>query len=432
MRVPWYGWSRAVFYARRSISPRAEKRPAATSLLGKTIVICLIVGISLARGSAPAYADDTSAHSVDVGYLTQVEKREAPFPFLDAPPADEGLAGARLAIADNNTTGKFTGQSFVLKEFIVPEAGDPADALRQAAGAGIRFLVTDFPAEKIVALAALPEAAGMTIFNAGAPDDALRAEQCRANLLHTIPSRAMLADALVQYLVSKRWAKILLAVGPTDGDRLYADAIERSAHKFQAHIVERKSWTFQAGAKRTDTGHFAIEAEVARFTQGIDYDVLVVADETDDFGDSLPYHTFDPRPIAGTAGLVATGWARPFQQWGATQLQNRFLRLANRWMTSRDFAAWTAVRAVGEAATRTNSTDPDTMAKFMRSDKFELAVYKGAKSSFRPWDGQLRQPVLLADERQLVSVSPQPGFLHQFNELDTLGIDEPETKCHLK
>jgi hypothetical protein len=26
-------------------------------------------------------------------------------------------------------------------------------------------------------------------------------------------------------------------------------------------------------------------------------------------------------------------------------------------------------------------------------------------------------------------VSPQPGFLHQFSELDTLGIDRPETKC---
>jgi hypothetical protein len=44
----------------------------------------------------------------------------------------------------------------------------------------------------------------------------------------------------------------------------------------------------------------------------------------------------------------------------------------------------------------------------------------------------LRQPVLLADARSLVSVSPQPGFLHQFSELDTLGIDQPETKCRMQ
>ena len=129
---------------------------------------------------------------------------------------------------------------------------------------------------------------------------------------------------------------------------------------------------------------------------------------------------------------MPTSWARPFEQWGATQLQNRFLRLAKRWMTDRDYAAWMAVRAIGEAATRAKSADPTAIVAFMRGSSFELAGYKGARLSFRSWDGQLRQPVLLADPRSLVSVSPQHGFLHQFSELDTLGIDQPETKCRMK
>jgi hypothetical protein len=29
-------------------------------------------------------------------------------------------------------------------------------------------------------------------------------------------------------------------------------------------------------------------------------------------------------------------------------------------------------------------------------------------------------------------MSPQPGFLHQHSEVDTLGIDEPESKCKLQ
>ena len=157
----------------------------------------------------------------------------------------------------------------------------------------------------------------------------------------------------------------------------------------------------------------------------------MVADEEDEFGDDLSYRTFDPRPVAGTQGLVPSAWARPHEQWGATQLQNRFLRQANRWMTDRDYAAWMAVRAIGEAATRSNSTDPSTIVAFLRSNRFELAAFKGTRLSFRSWDGQLRQPVLLADARSLVSVSPQPGFLHQFSELDTLGIDKPETKCRM-
>ena len=127
--------------------------------------------------------------------------------------------------------------------------------------------------------------------------------------------------------------------------------------------------------------------------------------------------------------LSPTAWARPFEQWGATQLQSRFLRQAGRWMTPHDHGAWMAVRAIGEAASRTRSTDPARLSAYIRGPEFELAAFKGSRLSFRPWDGQLRQPVLLADARALVSVSPQPGFLHQRSELDTLGTDEPETPC---
>ncbi|MGZ4991625.1 MAG: branched-chain amino acid ABC transporter substrate-binding protein, partial [Methylobacter sp.] len=47
----------------------------------------------------------------------------------------------------------------------------------------------------------------------------------------------------------------------------------------------------------------------------------------------------------------------------------------------------------------------------------------------RSWDGQLRQPVLLAAPRSLVAVAPIEGFLHPKTELDTLGYDQPESTC---
>jgi len=366
---------------------------------------------------------------VQIGWLSRAMKQTLPLSYLDQPPQDEGVQGARLGIADNDTTGHFTGQSFALTEAIVPEDGDAAAGLRELAAKGIRLVVTDLAAPELLSVAGMPEAAAVTFFDAGSADDRLRGEDCRANILHLLPSRAMLADALVQYLVAKRWQNLLLVVGHGEGDHQFAGDIRHAALKFQARIVEEKPWTFVPGARRTDTGHFAIQAEVARFTQGISYDVLVVADEEDEFGDDLSYRTFDPRPVAGTQGLIPTAWARPHEQWGATQLQERFLHQAKRWMTDRDYAAWMAVRAIGEAATRSKSTDPAAILAFMRGDRFELAAYKGARLSFRAWDGQLRQPVLLADARSLVSVSPQPGFLHQFSELDTLGIDKPETKC---
>ena len=374
------------------------------------------------------YADE---QTLQIGWLSQPVKRTLPLSYLDHPPEDEGIAGARLGIADNNTTGHFTGQSFGLVERVVAEDGDVVTAFRDLAARGISLVVADFAAAELLSIATLPEAAPATIFDTAAPDDRLRGEDCRGNLLHLLPSRAMLADALVQYLVAKRWSNLLLVAGRGDGDQEFAADFRHAAQKFQAHIVTEKPWTFVPGARRTDTGHFAIQAEVARFTQGISYDVLAVADEEDEFGDYLSYRTFDPRPVAGTQGLVPSAWARPHEQWGATQLQDRFLHQAKRWMTDRDYAAWMAVRAIGEAATRSKSSDPATISAYLRGDRFELAAYKGARLSFRSWDGQLRQPILLADARSLVSVSPQPGFLHQFSELDTLGIDKPETKCRM-
>jgi ABC transporter substrate binding protein (PQQ-dependent alcohol dehydrogenase system) len=103
--------------------------------------------------------------------------------------------------------------------------------------------------------------------------------------------------------------------------------------------------------------------------------------------------------------------------------------MARRSMTPLDMQAWTAVRMIGEAASRSRSADPARIMQYMKSADFGIAAYKGQKLSLRDWDWQLRQPVLLADGRTIVSVSPQPGFLHRFTELDTLGFDRPEAQC---
>jgi ABC transporter substrate binding protein (PQQ-dependent alcohol dehydrogenase system) len=389
----------------------------------------LLAGSAAAQDTTPAAKPAETPTTIHVAYLGQHFPVKLPSSFMEGPPQDDGIAGARLGVADNNTTGRFTGQNFVLDEQLIGGDGDVAAVFRKLVQDGDRLVVADLPAATLIAIADLPEAKAALLLNVAAKDDALRGQSCRANVLHLIPSRAMLADALVQYLVLKRWRNVLLVPGPSGADKEYADAVERSVKKFGAKLVATKPWTFEPGARRTDTGHLAISAEVARFTQGLTYDVLVVADEEGAFGTEIPFRTTDPRPVAGTQGMVPTAWARPFEQWGATQLQNRFRRAAGRWMSERDYAAWMAVRAVGEAATRARSSDGAALLAFMRSDKMDLAAFKGVKLSFRPWDGQLRQPILLADADSLVSVSPQPGFLHQFSELDTLGIDRPETKC---
>ncbi|HYG90661.1 MAG TPA: ABC transporter substrate-binding protein [Azospirillum sp.] len=386
----------------------------------------LILACALVLG-APAWAADPAV--IRIGYLTRAEEPRIPLTFLEPVAEDEGVQGARLAIADNNTTGRFLNQRFELVETTVPADGSVEEAVRDLAGQGIRLLVADLRRDELLAAAAVPEARDMLVFNTRAPDDDLRNERCRANVLHVTPSRRMRADALAQYLALRRWPNWLLVVGRTPEDAAFAEAMRNAAKRYRARIVEEKTWTFEEANRRVDTGHVTMQSEIPTFTQGGEYDVLVVADEADTFGDYLPYRTWLPRPVVGTHGLVPTAWSRVTEQWGATQFHNRFERQAGRWMRPRDYTAWMAVRAVGEAATRTRSTDAAALAAYIRGPDFTLPAFKGQGLSFRDWDGQLRQPVLLAGPRMLVSVSPQPGFLHQFSELDTLGDDRPESRC---
>jgi ABC transporter substrate binding protein (PQQ-dependent alcohol dehydrogenase system) len=242
----------------------------------------------------------------------------------------------------------------------------------------------------------------------------------------------MKTDALAQYMVWKRWTRWFLVRGSLPGDIAYAEAVKRSAKKFGAKIVEEREYKYVEGSRRTDTGAAQVQAQMPVFTQGVGtYDVLVAADESEIFGDYLPYQTWDARPVVGTAGLVPSAWSRVHEQWGGTQLQRRFEKLTGRWMTERDYNAWVATRAIGEAMTRTQSADPQALRSYIVSDKFDLGAFKGQGLSFRAWDQQLREPMLLVTPRMLVSVSPQDQFLHQRTPLDTLGFDEPESKCRL-
>ena len=263
----------------------------------------------------------------------------------------------------------------------------------------------------------------IVIFNVRSKADSLRNENCKKNLLHVTPSYAMLSDALTQYLVKKKWNKWFLVTGPDENDRKYADALKKSAKKFNIKIKKEKVWDFSADLRRT------AGKEVPIFTKGEKYDVLVVADEKGEFGEYLTYRTWDPRPIVGTQGLTPTSWHRTHEQWGATQMQNRFRRESGRWMTEVDYHAWTAVRSIGEAITRTSSNDVKDVRKYLLGEKFGLGAYKGVKVSFRSWNGQMRQPILLAAPRSMVSVSPQEGYIHPDSELDTMGKDQPESTC---
>lgn len=398
--------------------------------------VCLTVGVALPFSLAipsPASADDREAKapvSIPIGYLKQDVKEPIPLSRLNVKPDDLGIAGAEIALKDNNTTGQFTNQTFTLDVERVPVGGDARAALQALVQSGHHFVLVDAPAQTLLKLADAVKGQDILLFNVSAPEVRLRQEDCRANVLHTAPDVAMLADALGQYLVWKKWQRWFVATGTHAEDQEYLEALRRTAKRFGAKIVEEREYESEPQARRTDTGQQLIQLQMPVFTQGApSHDVLVVADRKETFGPYLPFRTWDPRPVAGTAGLKAASWHPAHEQWGATQMQNRFQRAAHRFMQPLDHQAWIAVRAIGEAASRTGSGAYAPINAFIRGDAFDLAAFKGQKVTFRDWDGQLRQPIIIAGAELPVSVSPQKGFLHEREEVDTLGIDAPESKC---
>lgn len=381
--------------------------------------------IALACCTSLTHADTANDKALDVqiGYLGF---RPDPGPLLSnviPEPEDAGQRGAELAINDSNTTGRFLKHSYGLTAI---SSDSPQQLIEEALGLhgkGLRLFVVNAPAASLKQLSeTLPDS---LLINAGSANDELRITRCLGNVLHTLPSRSMLADALGQFLAVRRWNRWLLISGPTLEDQAYAAALRRAAKRFGHRIIEEKPWSFDNDQRRS------AQADMPLFTQADDYDVVVVADERGDFGEYVPYHTWLPRPVVGTQGLTPTGWHKTVETYGAAQLQKRFEAHADRWMNDRDFAAWIGVRSVATAITKLGVTDPQAIRQVLLSDTLPVDGFKGRKLTFRPWNGQLRQPIPLTHPRGLVSNSPQDGFLHPTSELDTLGFDRPESDCRM-
>lgn len=414
---------------------QSENAPEKQMVSGRRAMLGTIAAAVGAGFTRPAAAQTTQASptpTLTIGYVHWLHSVET-ISYIFTPPPDNGRSGAEVAITDNNTTGRFLNQNFGLSVVETRTNEDPVAALNTLIAKGVRLVVTDRPAADVLKLADAGAPHGVTIFNAGAAEDALREENCRGNVIHTAPSYYMLTDALAQYLIWKRWPRWFLAYGMQPNDLLLADAFRRSAKIFGAHIVADRQYKGKAGSRETDSGLIELQEQLPVFSQNAsNYDVLVCADENSVFAGYMPYRTWDARPVAGSAGLIPTSWDPNSLEFGGKQMQDRFVAYAHRFMTALDMNAWVAVRMIGTAASYAQSLEPDKIMAYMRGPDFQLGAYRGLSLSVRDWNGQVRQAILLSDSgRTVVSMSPQPGFLHQVTVLDTLGTDKPETKCKL-
>lgn len=375
---------------------------------------------------------------VRIGYLRQSGDHPRPASRLDVLPKDVGIAGAKMAVEENNAGGRFTGHDYSLDVKTVSSAEKAVEALQKFYEDGHNYFVVDAPAETLLALSDWAKDKDILLFNVSATDVSLRQENCRRNIMHVVPDRYMLADALAQYLVKMKWTNWLVVHGSTPADLAYTDAIKRAAGRFGATIVDTREYKDTSGGRRDDVGTIPPGKQASAdpaFAADPEYQIIIVADEDQMFGPYLPYRGGgNPRPVAGTTGLIATTWSHGHEKWGATQAHNNFEKDFKRLMLPLDYQAYVAARTVGDAVTRNPDTDFAKIAAFIQGPELQVAPFKGIKQNFRSWDGQFRQPIIIATDKVPVSVSPQRGVPHASHpeiEVDTLGIDEPESKCQM-
>ena len=413
------------------------------------VSFCLAgVSVSLASAEDAPQSDKPGGVSVEIpqspqltpvpiGYIREVVEHPRPASRLDVEPIDAGIAGAKMAIDENNAGGKFVGDLYSLDAATVASPDKAVEALGKMIESGHHYFIVDASAETLLKLSDFAKDKDALLFNIRATDVSLRQEDCRKNIMHVVPDRYMLADALAQYLVLQKWTNWLLVYGSTPGDLAYADAIKRAAQRFGATLVDVREYKDTSGGRRDDVGSIPPGKQASNDANfaGPDYQVIIVADEDQLFGPYMPYRGgADPRPVAGTTGLVATTWSPGHEKWGATQANNHFEKDYKRLMLPIDYQAYVAARTVGEAVTRNHGADFATVAAFIHGPDLQLAPFKGIKQQYRPWDGQFRQPILIATDKVPVSMSPQRGFPHAAHpdiEVDTLGIDEPDSKCKM-
>lgn len=352
----------------------------------------------------------------------RVDRRYAGIEFK---PRGRPLPGAEVALRESRIVGRAIGVKFKLEKVSGKNAAELAAAVnRLHEEQNTPFVLVDAPAETLLTVADTTQGKPLLLFNISESADELRGNQCRPQLMHTIPSYAMLADSLAQYLVTKQWKQLLLLQGTLPSDRAFGQAIRKTARKFGLKITEEREFILSNDPRQRDQNNIVLLTAHKS-------DVVLLVDTEGEFGRYVPYQTVHPRPVVGTAGLVPSAWHWAWERHGAPQLNQRFVKKAKRKMLDADWAAWAAVKVIVESVLRTKSTDFETVTQYLKSDELTLDAYKGTPANFRNWNNQLRQPILLHTHNAVVERAPLKGFLHPTQNLDTLGVTPERSDCRM-
>ena len=380
-------------------------------------VLAFTLFVALFDAAGTAAAATLKATLITPENDPRLERTRTERAYLGHPggPATEGV---QVALDEGGFELEAAGAAVALSPATAGSVESARAAAQAAEKAGAALILTDLPADWTLAVA---DAVKLPVLNIGASDDSLRQQDCRPRLYHVLPSERMRADAIAQTLVSRKWSKLLLLLGPSPKDQQRAATAQASIKRYGLQVVASKPFKLSTDPRERDL------ANPLLLTAGSSYDAVWIVDSDGEFARGLPYRTVLPRPVVGDAGLVALAWHAQFERYGAPQVSRRFFKAAKRPMTDRDWAAWMAGKTLLALASASPKGPNSAWAQALA--KTSVDGSKGVGMSFRSWDGQLRQTMLLTDGQGVIAQAPIEGLLHPTDVLDTLGADAPEKLC---
>lgn len=389
--------------------------------LAQGLALGLAIWLALTAAATPAMADTHTVALVSLQHDARHTPRQLALRY-PGHPAGPLWHAVQMGVADAQVGLRSAHITLKARPVALASADDLGPALARLHADKVVHWVLDLPADLLAQ--AMQHAQGRAlVFNASASADPLRRSHCAAHLFHTYPSHSMHSDALAQYLAARRWTQVLLLHGTQPDDLLMRQAWQRSAQRFGLHTVATQAFVRSGNPRERDMAHPRL------LTQGGAHDVVAVVDADGEFARALPYATQHPRPVVGANGLVAHAWHAQWERHGGPQVNRRFARQAQRPMVGQDWAAWVATKTVAALLRRHSRATVAQQAALLRSGAVSIDGAKGPALSYRAWDGQLRQPMLLAHADGVVASAPQDGVLHPSQALDTLGHDEKESPC---
>ena len=166
--------------------------------------------------------------------------------------------GARVAMRGTRILGRALGLAFELEERLLSDGANVPAEVAAARASGALAVLLDIPEDAMDALVGAERSHDGLLFNIRHRGRRWREADCASDILHTVPSHDMLADALAQHLRARDWSKVLILRSGSVADDEPTLSAHRALQKFGLSMVNERYFELSNDPRQRDLNNVAL------------------------------------------------------------------------------------------------------------------------------------------------------------------------------